>query len=77
MTAPNGPEWSRIRSLEDVLGLLALVEDRLKAIRIQAWNEGSWDRVFEDAITAQAELERLQAMLSARWAGLVEQARDE
>ena len=76
MPGPNSAEWERVRDVEDCLGLLALIKDRLLAIRIQAWNEGCWDRVFEDAVKALEELRILQAGFGERWAELIEEARE-
>lgn len=69
-------EWERVRSLEECLGLLALIEDRLRTIRVQAWSEGSWDQVFADSIKALEELETLKARFSDCWTELIEQAQD-
>lgn len=66
--------WNNTRELENFLGLVALIEDRLLTIKKQSWNEGSWDRVFFDSVKALKELEMLKAGLSQRWEESIERA---
>lgn len=69
-------EWERVRSLEDLLAVLASAMGHQRVIRLHAWHEGDWGTVFVE-VTAQGEdLARVQAELSARWAELYEEARD-
>jgi len=60
-------EWERVRSLEDVLALLASVEDRRRVIRAHAWREGDWEAVYAEATAMREELGRLKRVLSERW----------
>lgn len=61
--------------MENVLALLAGVDDRRRIIRVQAWNEGDWATVYAEATAMKEDLAALRESLSARWAELYEEAR--
>jgi hypothetical protein len=78
MSSPSQSEaWRRVRALEDVLALLAEVDDQRRVIRIQAWHEGSWERVYLEATAMRATLARMREILAARWEELIGDARDD
>ena len=66
--------WERVRGLEDVLALLASVEDRRRVIRVHAWREGDWGQVYVEATAMAGELARLKGLLAARWEELFGEA---
>jgi hypothetical protein len=63
-------EWDRVRKLEDALALLCQATERLRIIRVQAWNQGDWARVYAEATGAQQNLSNLKKLLSDRWGEL-------
>lgn len=68
MSYPSrGPEWERVRGLEDALALLSNVEDRRRVIRVQAWHQADWGRVFVEATRMKKDVARLKELLSSRW----------
>jgi hypothetical protein len=66
-----------VRSLEDVQALLDRVDERRQVIRAQAWHEGSFDAIYEEATRMKGDLAALKAALAARWEELVAGARGE
>jgi hypothetical protein len=50
-----------------LLALVEIVDERRKVIRVQAWHEGNWTAVYQEATAMKKELEELKAVLSARW----------
>jgi len=77
-SAPSRSEvWARVRDLEDVLALLAWVDDRRRVIRIQAWREGNWEAVYAEATAMQQDLQELRTLLAARWDKLFARAKGE
>ena len=66
--------WNRVRDLEDVQALLERVDERRRVIRVQAWNEGSYDAIYEEATRMKEDLAQLKQALAVRWEVLVNQA---
>jgi hypothetical protein len=54
-------------SIEDALALLSEIDDQRKVIRVQAWNQGDWARVFAEATAMKPKIERLRETLVAGW----------
>lgn len=73
----RGEAWERVRSIEDAQALLDRVDERRRVIRIQAWREGSFDAIFEEATQMREDLGRLRETLAGRWAELMDEARGE
>ena len=59
--------WDNVRTIEDLLALLASIDDRRRVIRIHAWREGSWDAVYQESTAMRHELAQLKTELSAAW----------
>ena len=75
MTNSRSPEWERERESVDILAILSSIDGRRAIIRSQAWHEGSWDVVYNEATTMKGELAILKALLSEHWERLFEIAR--
>ena len=60
-------EWRRVRSVEDLLALVEAVDDRSKVIRVQAWNQGSWEQVLEEATLMRRDVGRLREAVRRVW----------
>jgi len=63
-------EWRRVRKAEDLLALVEAVDDRRKVIRAQAWNQGSWEQVLEEATLMRGDVGRLREAVRAVWGEL-------
>jgi len=61
-----------VRALEDLLALVARIDDRRRVIYAHAWREGSWDAVFDEVVAMEAELDALRAALGTVWARVYE-----
>jgi hypothetical protein len=70
-------EWQRVRDLENALALLDRVDERRRVIRQQAWGEGSFDAIYEEATVMTDDIAGLKDLLSARWGELFEIAQQE
>ena len=57
---PNSRYWRAEREGLDILALLVELEDRQKMILTQAFHEGSWDVVFDEARLMGPVLRRLK-----------------
>jgi len=66
--------WDRVRSLETLLALLSIIEDRRRVIRTHAWREGSWQQVFVEATAMEHDLKLFRDTLSERWHELMDDA---
>jgi hypothetical protein len=77
MASSRDEKWERVRGLENLLALLDGIDERRRVIREQAWHEGSFDAIFEEATAMRDDLARLKAQLSERWETLMEEARGE
>ena len=77
MASSRDEKWERVRGLENLLALLDGVDERRRVIREQAWHEGSFDAIFEEATAMRDDLARLKAQLSERWETLMGEARGE
>jgi hypothetical protein len=64
----NSPIWQRVRYLEDLLAILARIEDRRQVIREESWNEADWARVYFEASKMGDDVEALKVALRERWA---------
>jgi len=67
MTHSSSKQWQDIRELETLLALLSSLEHHRAVIEVQAFNEGSWDAVYDEALAMEPELARLRRELAARW----------
>lgn len=76
MKNSRGNEWQTLRKLEDVLAILADVNEARAEIKREAWRYGI-EAIFEATNRQQAALERLKETLSQRWHELMEQIDDE
>ena len=74
MTSSRAEAWERVRSLENLLALLDGVDERRRVIREQAWHEGSFDAIFEEATAMRDDLTQLKRQLSERWETLMGEA---
>jgi len=63
-------EWRRVRKAEDLLALVEAVDDRSKVIRAQAWNQGSWEQVLEEATLMRRDVGRLREAVQRVWGEL-------
>jgi hypothetical protein len=63
-------DWQRVRGVEDALALLDRVDERRCIIRRQAWGEGSFDAIYQEATAMTDDIADLKDFLSARWADL-------
>ena len=72
MPSSRDDAWERVRSLEELLALVAQVEGHRVVIRRQAWHEGSWHQVFIEATAQGRALAKLQACISERWHELMD-----
>lgn len=75
MTNSNCTAWQNVRNVEDLLALVNQVDERRRVIRKQAWHEGSWRAVFEEATAMRAELNTLHDLLADAWGVLYAVAR--
>jgi uncharacterized protein (UPF0335 family) len=74
MLSSRDEAWDRVRSLETLLALLSVIEDRRRVIRAHAWREGSWQQVFEEATAMGHDLKLFRDTLSERWHELMDDA---
>ena len=58
---PNSSMWSTERQGLDVRALLAELEDRRSVIKLQAFHEGSWDGVFDEACAVGPVIRKMSA----------------
>jgi hypothetical protein len=68
--------WRTVREIEDALAMLNDVEDRRKVIRAQAWRQGSWEAVFEEATAMKRDIDALRETLAAGWERWTKEAND-
>lgn len=67
MTNSRGEAWARVRQVEDVMAVVARIDERRRVMRVHAWREGSWDVVFQEATDMQADIMRLKELLRGAW----------
>jgi len=67
MAHSSDKRWKDIRELETLLALLSSLEHHRAIIEVQAFNEGSYDAIYDEALAMEQELARLHRELSARW----------
>lgn len=73
-SAPSRSEaWEAVRSLEDIMALVARVDERREVIRQQAW--GRMDAIYTEAAAMRVDLARLREALATCWERVVERAR--
>ena len=65
--------WADLRDLEDVLALLAGLDQERRLIKRRAWEIGDGE-TFAASERQRVGLAQLKALLSARWHELVERA---
>jgi len=63
--------WQAIGQVEDALALLSDVQERQRVITRQAWRQGSFEAIFEEATAMERSLVELRRFLSDEWQGLV------
>ena len=63
----HSARWSKIRTLEDALAVLAEAEQLREQARIQVWNEGDLAAAFWAMSEQKALLDELRQLLSDRW----------
>lgn len=64
---PESREWSQVHNLEDIQSLIATMAIRVQVIEAQAFCNGSYDQIFDEAVALKAEFEEVRAFLSAGW----------
>ena len=77
---PNSNPWKTEREGLDVKALLLDLEDRRKLIKEQAFHEGSWDAVFDEACAMGPLIRRLMVDVSqwyCRVIAVIEAANEE
>jgi hypothetical protein len=79
MSYPSrGPEWERVRGLEDAIAILEAVDGRRRVIREHAWHQsGNWGQVYAEATRMKKDIERLKELLVSRWEELFERAQNQ
>jgi hypothetical protein len=53
--------------LEDILAMIARLDDRRRVIRAQAWHQGSFMAIYEEATAMRDELQQLGNELGMLW----------
>jgi len=76
MTNSHTPEWERVRELENVKGLLALIDTSRKAIKQLAWGQGDHSAIFWHSEQQRREIERLRALWRPLYEKWLKEARD-
>ena len=76
MAHSSDKKWQNIRNLETLLALLNSIEDHRAVIEAQAFNEGSWDAAYDEAVAMEQELARLRRHLAARWEELFSETKE-
>ena len=80
MTGPNSAIYRNRANVEDMVALTLGIEDRRRCILKQAFHEGSWDAVFDEARMMQQDVDRLLRIVQNAWCEIqrqVEEGRNE
>jgi len=64
MASPNSRKWRLVREVEERQALLVDVEERRMAIEQLALYEGSYDRIYDEAVAMSQELKTLKLALT-------------
>ena len=72
---PNSPEWQREQKCLDLIAEALALDQHAKVIRRQAWNEGSWSAVYQEATVMRHKLQRIIGELQEHWPALYAAAR--
>lgn len=67
MMSSRNKQWDKVRALEDLLAMVARIDDRRKVIRAQSWHQGSFRAIYEEATAMSAELQQLGNELGLLW----------
>lgn len=63
MASANSQAWALVREVEDRAALLVEVEERRAVIEQLALYEGSYDRIYDEAVEMSQPLKRLKLAL--------------
>ncbi len=69
--------WDWVRALEDLQAVLVRIDDRRKVIRLQAYHEGSFDAIYDEAVGLERDLANARGRIGVLWAEAIEAARQE
>jgi len=75
MTNSRAPEWHDAHEAERLVFLLGDLDERRRVIRRQAWHEGSWGAVYDEATAMRETIRELQERIGATYAALMERAK--
>jgi len=67
MLASRGATWQAVRNVEDLLAVLARIEDRRRVIRLHAWQRSSWDAIYDESVAMRVDLDDLRDYLGQVW----------
>lgn len=77
MTNSHTEAWERVRRLEDIKGLVALIDASRQAIKRLAWHQGSYQAIYAHAEEQRLEIERLKGLIQPFCERWLKEARDE
>jgi len=69
--SPNSAPWQAERDLLDLLALVTDIDERRRVILEQAFHEGSWDSVFDEARFMANPLSQLKQELQNTYCRVV------
>lgn len=69
-------KWQAIHSLEDAMAVLAELNTCRQVIEAHAFRNGSYDRIFEEAIDMEGGIEALREFFSQEWEKMVATIRE-
>lgn len=75
MSSPSRRQLTQ-ESVEDALALLSEIDGQRQVIRAQAWRQGSWEAVYQEATEMKPKLEQLRGILVACWERWTKEASD-
>lgn len=59
--------WETVRALEDLLALVARIDDRRKVIRLHSWQSSSFGAIYDEATAMHDDLNELRECLGSAW----------
>ena len=65
MSYPSrGPEWKRVRGLEDAGAILEAIDERRRVIREHAWRQsGNWEQVYVEATRMRGDYSEIEGII--------------
>jgi hypothetical protein len=76
MTNSKTPEWERVRDLEDVMFVLGTIDQLRAEIKLAAWQQGGYQRVFQLAEEQRVELDKLRPSVKRLYDKWIKEARE-